>query len=71
VRAGRPDQAWAIDFIFDEASDRRQLKIATVVDEWTREALAIRVNRTCTADGLVAMTEDLLPTPGAPSTCGS
>jgi transposase InsO family protein len=55
---------WAIDFIFDETSDRRRLKIATIVDEFTREALAIRVDRTCTADGLVAVIEDLVLTRG-------
>jgi hypothetical protein len=57
---------WAIDFVFDETSDRRRLKIATIVDEYTREALAIRVDRTCTADGLVAVIEDLVLTRGAP-----
>jgi putative transposase len=66
LRAERPDHVWAIDFIFDETSDRRRLKIATVVDEYTREALAIRVDRTCTADGLIAVIEDLALTRGAP-----
>lgn len=66
LRAERPGHVWAIDFIFDETSDRRRLKIATIVDEYTREALAIRVDRTCTADGLVAVIEDLLLTHGAP-----
>jgi hypothetical protein len=63
--APQPDHAWAIDLIFDETSDRRRLKIATVVDEWT-----LRGNRTCTADGLVAVIEDLLPIPGASCTGG-
>jgi hypothetical protein len=33
---------WAIDFMFDETSDRRRLKLCNIVDEYTREALAIR-----------------------------
>lgn len=66
LRAERPGQVWAIDFIFDETSDRRRLKIATIVDEYTREALAIRVDRVCTAEGLVAVIEDLALTHGTP-----
>lgn len=66
LRAEWAGHVWAIDFIFDETSDRRRLKIATIVDEYTREALAIRVDRTCTADGLVAVIEDLVLTRGAP-----
>jgi putative transposase len=70
LRAERPGHVWAIDFIFDETSDRRRLKIATIVDEFTREALAIRVDRTCTADGLVAVIEDLVLTPVPQNICG-
>ena len=41
--------------------DQRRLKLANIVDEYTREALAIRVDRTCTAEDLVAVIEDLVP----------
>ena len=37
---------WALDIQFDETTDRRRLK-SHVVDEHTREALAMRVGRTC------------------------
>jgi hypothetical protein len=40
------------------------------VDEYTREALAIRVDRTCTAEDLVAVIEDLVLTRGAPEYLG-
>jgi putative transposase len=33
--------AWTIDFVFDTCADGRQLKCLTVIDEWTRECLAI------------------------------
>jgi transposase InsO family protein len=65
-RAGRPNEVWAIDFQFDSTSDGRALKLANVVDEFTREALATRTGRTCTADELVGVLERLVATRGAP-----
>ena len=52
---------WAIDFQFDETADGRRLKLANVVDEFTREALAIRVGRSCNADQLVEVIEASWP----------
>jgi hypothetical protein len=34
---------WAYDFVFDATADGRQLKCLTVIDEFTRECLAIDV----------------------------
>ncbi len=42
LRAVHPNQVWAIDFQFDSTHDGRQLKSLHVVDEHTREALAMR-----------------------------
>ena len=56
LRAERPNHVWAIDFEFDETTDGRRLKLANIVDEHTREALAMRVGRRCTADDLVNAT---------------
>lgn len=36
-----PNQVWAYDFVFDSCANGQKLKCLTVVDEWTREALAI------------------------------
>ncbi len=66
LRATHAGQVWAIDFMFDETSDQRRLKLCNIVDEYTREALAIRVDRTCTAEDIVAVIEDLVLTRGAP-----
>ena len=51
---------WAIDFQFDETSDRRRIKLCNIVDEYTREALAIRVGRSCTADDVVEVINGLV-----------
>jgi putative transposase len=66
LRAVRPNHVWAIDFQFDETADRRRLKLCNIVDEHTREALAMDVGRTCTADDVVAIIERLVAERGAP-----
>jgi putative transposase len=58
---------WALDFQFDETADRRRLKLLNIVDEHTREALAMRVGRTCTADQVVAVIAALVAERGAPA----
>ncbi len=40
-----PDHVWAYDFVADRTRDGRSLKMLTVVDEYTRECLAIDVER--------------------------
>jgi putative transposase len=66
LRAERPNHVWAIDFQFDETADRRRIKLLNIVDEHTREALAMRVGRTCDADQLVTVIEALVAERGAP-----
>lgn len=55
LRAERPNQVWALDFQFDTTTDGRTLKLLHVVDEHTREALAIRVARSIDADHAVSV----------------
>jgi putative transposase len=43
VRAEHADHVWAYDFVHDACRDGRQLKILTIVDEYTRECLAVEV----------------------------
>jgi putative transposase len=50
LRAERPNHVWALDFQFDTTSDGRTLKLLHVVDEYTREVLAMRVARSIDAD---------------------
>jgi putative transposase len=39
----RPNQAWSMDFLHDELSNGNKIRLLTVVDIYTREALAIEV----------------------------
>ena len=48
-----------MDFQFDTTADGRTLKMLNVIDEFTREALAIQVDRTIDSDGVVAVMDDL------------
>ncbi len=56
----------ALDFQHDATTDGRELKFLDVVDEFTREALAIEVDRTIDADETVAVLERLGAERGAP-----
>lgn len=50
----RPNVIWAMDFQFDATADGKTLKMLNVVDEFTREALAIEVERSIDSDRVVA-----------------
>ncbi|ABM11948.1 Integrase, catalytic region [Mycolicibacterium vanbaalenii PYR-1] len=62
----RPNVIWAMDFQFDTTADGRILKMLNVIDEFTREALAIEVDRAINADGVVDVLDRLALTHGAP-----
>lgn len=62
----RPNVIWAMDFQFDTSADGRTIKMLNVIDEFTREALAIEVNRSIGADGVVAVLDRLTLTRGVP-----
>jgi putative transposase len=68
VRLGAdyPNHVWALDFQFDETADGRRLKLLNVVDEYTRQALAMHVGRRADADTVVAVLERLAAQRGAP-----
>ncbi len=66
LRAEHPNHVWALDFQFDETADLRRLKLLNILDEHTREALAMDVDRSITADQVVSCVERLVAERGAP-----
>jgi len=42
-RPQRPNHVWSYDFVHDRTHNGRPLKILTVIDEYTRECLSLRV----------------------------
>ena len=53
--AEHKDHVWAWDFLHDRTSDGRPLKWFTLVDEYTRECLALEVGRGMTAQAVGAV----------------
>jgi putative transposase len=66
LRAQRPNHVWALDFQFDTTTDGRLLKLLHVVDEHTREALAIQVERRIDSDRTVSVLEGIVTARGRP-----
>ncbi len=62
-----PNFIWAMDSHFDPPADGRTLKMLNVIDEFTREALAITVDRSIDADGVVAVLDRLAGERAAPT----
>jgi putative transposase len=66
LRAERPNQVWAFDFQFDQTADGRALKLLNIVDEFTREALKMLVERNIDSDRTVSVLEAVVTERGAP-----
>jgi len=62
-----PNAAWAADFIHDSLFDGRRFRALTVIDEWTRECLAIEVDVSLTGERVVRVLERLCETRGVPA----
>lgn len=67
LRASYQNQVWALDFQFDETARHRRLKLLNVVDEYTRECLAIEVAYSITADDVIATISRLISERSAPA----
>ena len=65
LAAEHPNHVWALDYQFDQTEDGRRLKLLNVVDEHTREALTITVDRRIDADATVAVLDGLTTGRGA------
>jgi len=66
-RACFPNHVWSYDFVFDQTEDARQLKCLTVVDEFTRQGLTIRIGRSLTAGDVMRILDELFHEHGRPA----
>jgi putative transposase len=74
VATGRPrplpatgaNQVWAYDFVFDRSANGQQLKCLTVIDEFTRECLAIDVAGSIRSGRVIEVLSKLVSVRGAP-----
>jgi putative transposase len=65
-RAERSKHVWSYDFVMDQTSDGRRLKILAVVDEYTRECLALEVERCMEAVDVIEVLRKIIAVRGAP-----
>ena len=61
------DQVWAYDFVFDACANGQQLKCLTVIDEFTRECLAIDVAGSIRSARVIEVLAKLVSVHGAPT----
>jgi putative transposase len=64
--ASGPNQVWAYDFVFDACANGQKLKCLTVIDEWTREVLAIDVAGRLRSGRVIEVLSRLVSDRGAP-----
>ena len=60
------NHVWSVDFIFDRTSNGRPLKILVLIDEFTRECLALEAHRKFTSDQFVELIGRIILTRGVP-----
>jgi putative transposase len=62
----RPNEVWAYDFIFDRCTDGDAIKCLTIVDEGSRECLAIDVAGGIRSRRVIEILKQLVSVHGAP-----
>lgn len=70
-RPQHPNHVWAYDFMTDRTHDGKAFRLLRVLDEFTRECLAIVVARRLTADDVLATLTTLFVERGVPAHLGS
>lgn len=66
TRARYPNQVWSYDFVHDQTMDGRRLRCLTVMDEYTREGIAIHTARSITSGVVIQVLQRLFSRHGAP-----
>jgi putative transposase len=66
LRAERPNHVWSYDFVHDRTHDGRAYRTLNIIDEYTREAVMIRVDRKLNSTDVVDALTDLFILRGAP-----
>ncbi len=66
LRPAYRDHVWSYDFVADRTSDGRAFRMLTIVDEHTRECLAIDVARKLKSEDVLERLSDLFIRRGVP-----
>jgi len=65
-KAEYPNHVWSYDFVEDRTERGGKLRILVIIDEYTRECLALRVERSIPASVVIEVLEWLFLTRGVP-----
>ncbi|HJW30860.1 MAG TPA: IS3 family transposase, partial [Saprospiraceae bacterium] len=66
LKPERKNHVWSYDFVTDRTSNGRAIRMLTILDEHTRECLAIKVSRTLTSYDVIEQLADLMVERGTP-----
>ena len=66
LRALRPNHVWSYDFVHDRTYDGKAFRTLNILDEYTRECLAIRVDRKLNSQNVLDVLTDLFIIRGFP-----
>lgn len=66
LRPERPNHVWSYDFVAAQTHDGRPLRLMTLIDEYTRECLCIRVARRINSFGVIEAMADVMLQSGIP-----
>ena len=66
LRPQRRNHVWAYDFVFTRTHDGRSVRLLTVIDEYTRECLAIRAERSIKSVDVIETLAGLMLRRGVP-----
>ena len=67
LRPTRGDHVWSYDFVEDRTHDGSKYRVLNVIDEYTREALAMRVDRKLNSTDVIDVLTDLFILRGPPN----
>ena len=66
LRPEHPNHVWSYDFVEDRTHDGRKYRMLNIIDEFTRECLAIRINRKLNSTEVIDVLTDLFILRGVP-----
>jgi transposase InsO family protein len=66
LRPEYKNHVWSYDIVYERTHDGRPLRILTIIDEYTRESLAISVGRRVTSESVIEQLSDLFIRKGLP-----
>jgi len=66
LRPERPNHVWAYDFVLVRTHDGRAVRLLTVIDEYTRECLAIRADRHIRSCDVIETLTEVMVARGVP-----